>query len=253
MESYLSSLNPQDRVSLLSLLPLNDDASEVSDSSKAERDEDLLEENKTLKRQLAYYKQQWTEIKAHKDRTEAAMESLRSLVAHYMGSESKLLQKSAAEKQFWGKVQVHDLLDKSEPPPDFPLPPNELPSTRATVQRLTADLAQTTKELNSLMGRHEKLQVSYDSLSTAHTQLKIEGDKQQEASKKKLKGAVRRVQYLVEEKSRLEDELKRQGAYVTKLELRLVQDEARLKEIKNKRTLASRMQEPLGVVYKFDD
>jgi DNA repair exonuclease SbcCD ATPase subunit len=253
MESYLSTLNPQDRLSLLSLLSPKDDASEVSESSRDERDEDLQEENKSLKRQLAYYKQQWTEMKAHKERTETAMESLRSLVAHYMGSESKLLQKSAAEKQFWSKVQVNDLLDKSEPPPDFPLPPNELPSTKATVQKLTAALAQTTKELTSLMSRHEKLQLNYDSLSATHTQLKIEGDKQQEACKKQLKGAVRRVQYLVEEKSRLEDELKRQGAYVTKLELRLVQDEARLKEVKNKKALASRLQEPLGLVYKFDD
>mmetsp|Transcript_34720 Transcript_34720/g.61086 ORF Transcript_34720/g.61086 Transcript_34720/m.61086 type:complete len:253 (+) Transcript_34720:424-1182(+) len=252
MESYLSTLNPQDRLSLLSLLEPQDDASDASTNSKCEAAEDLQEENKRLKRQLAYYKQQWNEVKDQKERLETALESLRGLVSHYMGSESKLLQKSIAEKQFWSKVEVDNLLDKSEPPPDFPFR-EELPMTSSTIQKLSGDLAAALKELNALHFKHDKLQASYETLSASYTQFKVDSEKQQETDNKKLKGVIRRVQYLVGEKSKLEEETKRQSAYITKLELRLVHDEAKLKEVKNiKKPLSSRLMESLPFAYKFD-
>lgn len=253
MESYLSTLNPQDRYSLLSLIEPKDNISEVSAGSSCDVAMDLHEENKRLKRQLAYYKQQWNEIKTQKERIEASLESLRGLVSLYMGSETKLVQKSNTEKQFWRKVQIDNLLDKSDPPPDYPFPEAELPSTRAQVQKLAADLSSTLKELNSLKAKHEKLENNYSCLSVTHTQYKHEAEKLHEADQKKLKAIVRRVQYLVGEKTRVEEEVKRQSAYVTKLELRLVQDETRLKEIKNyKKPLSARLMEPLQVDYKFE-
>ena len=102
----------------------------------------------------------------------------------------------------WQKLATESLIEASEPPVAFPTP-KPLPFTASTFQRVTLELKKVQKERDDLQQKCERLQNQND-------QLVLESHKKQHSQKREnekmhqhLTGAVRRIQWLLQERQKV--------------------------------------------------
>ena len=168
---------------------------------------------------------------AVKDRAvlEENTDTLRALVVEYMGGPTPAVrQQSDRERRFWEELATPGLLAASEPPADYLADEeNELATTvdpvRAVqVEAMRAGLIRARADAKALRNEVERLRTSRDAVRAAHITGKKEARQLALRQQAHLVGAVRRIAYLVSERTRQRAQLRAKDAYVARLESKLL-------------------------------
>jgi len=203
-------------------------------NNMSEHIDKITKENLALKREVSYNQRTNHESQGKAGDLEKNMGNLRDLVINLVSENNKSKKREVWEKNFWQSINAHQLLFDSEPPEDYPIQKlsNPVPCTMDEWNRVNIQNRKLTEELKNLQKRLDQAENHRDDLFRNRNDLSREATSENTKLKKQLLGSVRRIQYLVEEKQRLQDEVTKNTKYSNKLEMTLVQYNLEIQTLK---------------------
>lgn len=182
-----------------------------------ERFKEVMAENLKLKRQITLSLKHYEENSAQASSAAESLHTLRQLLLGLLAKENTRKKRDISDKRLLESLE--GLLLDSEPPVDFPL---ALESEAAKANRVDVELRKKDDLIGRLTSKVDKLESEKANLLTFKRDSKRISDSEVEKLKRQLVGALRRVQYLVQEKTQLTSEKQQLQDYCTKLEGKLL-------------------------------
>eukprot|EP00347_Sterkiella_histriomuscorum_P018528 403345168 len=188
----------------------------------------LMQENISLKKQSIYLDRSNKELTHKTSVYQSQIQNLRAFVVHLTNDLDGHKKKDFRQTQFWKALQADQVIQDSEPPNDYPTPidcnDKNIFIVRQDLERLQHENKKYLNDLKSLTAKLESTQESLKKQTEKKNQLKKESNQLITQMKNQLLGAVRRINYLVEEKRKAEEENTKRSKYTAKLELKIVQE-----------------------------
>jgi len=182
-----------------------------------ERFKEVMAENLKLKRQITLSLKHYEENSAQASSAAESLNTLRQLLLGLLDKENSRKKRDIADKRLL--ESLGGILLESEPPVDFPA---ALESEAAKANRADVELRKKDDLIGRLTCKVDKLESENANLLTFKRDSKRVSDSEVEKLKRQLVGALRRVQYLVQEKTQLTSEKQQLQDYCAKLEGKLL-------------------------------
>lgn len=138
-----------------------------------------------------------------------------------------------ASRPLWQNLATQEVLEASRPPEDFPIPARHR-GLITEVEALQSRVKELQASLNAVQGENDKLRRINDGHQRhGHRQLQ-EAREQIRQQEPQLNGAMRRINWLVEQKKVLETEASASVLYTQKLEKKLIEKDDEVQRLKKK-------------------
>ena len=194
--------------------------------------ESLMEENRGLAAAAAESADAARKKTEQVQSLEHTVEMLRVLCEEGFGRNDEAERLSAAKVEFWDAIATKEVLAKSKPPADFPIPRAKLVSNE-DFMAMRLRLQQVEKELKEQTRRNSALEAQNMEVSTSQRVSEREAARAIAKQQSQLVGAVRRIHWLVEEQKAEQAKAKKLDRYVIKLENQLLRQNAEIKRARS--------------------
>lgn len=184
-----------------------------------ERFKEVMAENLKFKRQITFSLKHYEENSAQATAAHESLATLRQLLLGMLDKENTRKKQDITQKRLL--ESLNGLLPDSEPPIDFPFS-DENEFIRSNNGRLEVELRKKDEIIKQFSCRIEKLESENEKLVAGKREWKRNSEVEMEKVKRQLVGALRRVQYLVQEKEKTAGEKKELQEYCGKLEGKLL-------------------------------
>eukprot|EP01112_Ceratiomyxa_fruticulosa_P015498 TRINITY_DN4555_c0_g2_i1.p1 TRINITY_DN4555_c0_g2~~TRINITY_DN4555_c0_g2_i1.p1 ORF type:complete len:798 (-),score=264.64 TRINITY_DN4555_c0_g2_i1:118-2511(-) len=199
--------------------------------------EELAERCMKLEVDLKEAKESSESEKNRADTLEQNTSVLRELVVNGQALIQSGRKRSYAEQKLWEKLATPEVLAASQPPRSFPVQMGASEYSRSTnassleLEKTTNQLRKSQSEVKQLTARIVRLEEDNRDLldrSRATIQEARASESRQEVQ---LAGAVRRIQWLLEQQKKLTENLKGKDEYIAKVESKLLEQSKQLKKV----------------------
>eukprot|EP00753_Platysulcus_tardus_P007023 PLAT14780.1.p1 GENE.PLAT14780.1~~PLAT14780.1.p1 ORF type:complete len:570 (+),score=186.80 PLAT14780.1:131-1711(+) len=182
--------------------------------------EQLLDVKSSLEGKLAERNDALQEAEQRCAALETSGDTLRQLLVTVLPNATERQRRSAHEQRFWDELATEELLRDSRPPESY-----KLDSLAHAEMSLVGKMEQLRSRCKRLTADNHKLQQRVAELEKERMELHVGKNRaRREASallqrrERQLRGAVRRIKFVLEKNKSLEEKMKERADYINKLE-----------------------------------
>lgn len=183
-----------------------------------ERFKEVMTENLKLKRQITLSLKHYEENSAQATSASDTLNTLRQLLLGMLDKENSRKKRDITDKRLLESLGGGILMD-SEPPIDFPV---ALEWESAKTNKLDGEMRKKDDLIGRLSSKIDKLEAENSNLLAYKRDFKRVSESETEKIKRQLVGALRRIQYLIQEKTQIAAEKQELQDYCAKLEAKML-------------------------------
>jgi hypothetical protein len=182
-----------------------------------ERFKEVMTENLKLKRQITLSLKHYEENSAQATSASDSLNTLRQLLLGMLDKENSRKKRDITDKRLL--ESLGGILMDSEPPIDFPI---SLESESAKSNKTDVEMRRKDDLIGRLSSKIDKLEAENSNLLAYKRDSKRVSESETEKIKRQLVGALRRIQYLIQEKTQIAAEKQELQDYCAKLEAKML-------------------------------
>ena len=182
-----------------------------------ERFKEVMTENLKLKRQITLSLKHYEENSAQATSASDSLNTLRQLLLGMLDKENSRKKRDITDKRLL--ESLGGILMDSEPPIDFPV---SLESEAAKSNKIDVEMRKKDDLIGRLSSKIDKLEAENSNLLAYKRDSKRVSESETEKIKRQLVGALRRIQYLIKEKTQIAAEKQELQDYCAKLEAKML-------------------------------
>lgn len=198
----------------------------------------LMGENLTMKQKAKSLETAQTETAKQNRMLGQNLETLRGLAASLIKDARLARTQDDKAARLLEQLELDTILGESQPPAEFPVPEpiNDKSATvlRGEVERLQKELKGRELECRDSAAKFAKLDADYQALSVQKRVMEKNYSTKVSQLKSQLIGAIRRINYLLEEKRRTSQDSTKRSGYTARLELECVRSKENAKTLVTK-------------------